>query len=130
MIKNPKFYVSCKVAIFDETYRHVLVVHYGPHGIGLPGGHLDENEEPDVAMRRELFEELGFAPDELVRKDFFMHEQGKVILGYVGEANINQKFTIDPEEVSAAGWLSLDEIRRGETKLRGTYQEFVLRCLD
>lgn len=52
----------CALSITDEgkvlmvkQYRHPL----GETLIELPGGFIDKNEEPDVAIRRELLEETG-----------------------------------------------------------------------
>lgn len=78
------FPVSVKAAIFN-TNDELLMIFMDRRGeYGLPGGHIDEGELPDDAMRRELAEETGVQDYKLHRADFFMHEEGKLILGYVG----------------------------------------------
>lgn len=74
--------VSCKCAIFSPSGNKVLLADYGREGYGLPGGHVDENETPDNAMRRELNEEIGADVENLKHADFFLHPNGKIILGY------------------------------------------------
>lgn len=51
--------VSVKVALYSSDGKRVLLMYY-PHddGFGLPGGHIDAGETPDVALERELREEL------------------------------------------------------------------------
>ena len=56
--------VSVKVALYSNDSKRVLLMYY-PHddGFGLPGGHIDAGETPDVALERELREELGITID-------------------------------------------------------------------
>lgn len=45
--------------IFDDMNRVLLILH-GKLNLWLPvGGHIEENETPDEALRREIFEETG-----------------------------------------------------------------------
>ena len=57
------------IAITEE--RKVLVIEQFRHGteeiiLEIPGGMIDENEEPEKAARRELLEETGFSADEFI----------------------------------------------------------------
>ena len=126
MFHHPHFRVTCKAAIYDPTRQFVLVANYTPTKNGLPGGHLELDELPDEAMARELQEEIGFVPDNLERKDFWIHRNGKLILGYISTASKDQTLDIDPREVRSADWVSLDKIRSGEVFL-DSYEEFVLK---
>ena len=51
--------VTCKVALYDSSKQYVLLAEYKPNEFGIPGGHLERDEEPDATLRRELKEELG-----------------------------------------------------------------------
>ena len=56
----------------------VLLIHHKKLGIWIPpGGHIDENETPDTALRRELKEELNLEIEILNRNDVPM--KGKII---------------------------------------------------
>jgi 8-oxo-dGTP pyrophosphatase MutT (NUDIX family) len=78
--------VSAKAALFSHDFEEVLVMEYLPAkkytGYGLPGGHVDRQEHPDDAIRRELREELGLQDLTLERAGFYQHRTGKIILGY------------------------------------------------
>lgn len=121
--------VSCKAALFNPERSKVLLAEYQKDNFGLPGGHLEENETPDEAVRRELREELGVSTKALTRVDFWFHESGKLILGYVGELGEAVELRPDPNELRAARWTSVDDIRQG-TITAGTYDKFILENCD
>lgn len=126
MFNRPTFRVTCKVAIYDPTRQYVLVANYTPTKNGLPGGHLESHESPDDAMKRELQEEIGFVPYDLERKDFWIHSNGKVVLGYIATAPRDQKFVVDPVELRSLDWVSISAISNGETIVE-SYDEFILK---
>ena len=47
--------------IFVEQYRHPV----GKTLVELPGGFIDEGEDPRIAIRRELLEETGYSFDDI-----------------------------------------------------------------
>ena len=56
--------VSVKVALYSENGKYTLLMYYPrDDGFGLPGGHIDAGEMPDMALERELREELGITID-------------------------------------------------------------------
>ena len=48
--------------ILIEQYRHPI----GERLLEIPGGFIDENESPDIAIRRELMEETGYEFDKII----------------------------------------------------------------
>jgi len=92
MAEYVQFFISNKIAIFSHDLKKVMIMTYPPRGIfGLPGGHLDPGEEPEVAMERELEEELGVTLTDIKKKDFFIRSFGDdgdetVILAYTAIA--------------------------------------------
>ncbi|MFS8085308.1 MAG: NUDIX hydrolase [Acidobacteriota bacterium] len=56
-----RFTVTAGVIIFDDDGRVLLLDHvFRPDsGWGLPGGFLNQGEQPEAALRREMREEIG-----------------------------------------------------------------------
>ena len=82
---RPKNVVSTKIALYSDDLTSVLVMYYPVRNIrGLPGGHVEPKENPDEAVRRELFEELTLTVGDIKRADFFLRHgtHGAIILGY------------------------------------------------
>lgn len=74
-----QFRISTKAAIFNTSRSKVVAIHLDEVGArGLPGGHMEEDETPEVAIARELLEECGLTCKNLQRKDFFMYSDGYV----------------------------------------------------
>ncbi len=60
-LTNPRFLVGVVALIPDQNNRILFLEHRfrTPHRWGLPGGFIQHGEPLDIALRRELFEELG-----------------------------------------------------------------------
>ena len=127
--------VSVKVALYSEDGKQVLLMyHLSSDGFGLPGGHIDAGETPDVALERELREELGIAID-ATPADFYMRyprgsavKDHKIILGYT--ATVDGSIEI-PDRACDGGeerpiWLDRAEIETTD-KLAPGYRDFVLK---
>lgn len=85
---------------------------------------MEQGETPDEAMRRELMEEIGVAPETLRRKDFWLHSDGKLILGFEGELDESTQFTLQAEEVASVRWAQVVDVVNGEIDLR-SYAPFI-----
>lgn len=116
--------VSCKCAIFTPDGSRVLLADYGKESYGLPGGHVDIGESPDETMKRELQEELGITIT-AKRADFFLHPNGKIVLGYVAIADESETLTVQQDEISGAVWEDVAAIRDGRV-LVSSYKDFIL----
>lgn len=57
---RPRYRIGVVAVIFNEAAQVLLVEHvfHARFPWGLPGGWVDRNESPDVAIQRELHEEL------------------------------------------------------------------------
>lgn len=59
-------HVFAVIVVFDESGRLVLCRHRDRTTWETPGGHIEPGESPEAAAERELFEETGVRPRELV----------------------------------------------------------------
>lgn len=107
--------ISTKAAIFTPDYSHVLVMHMVPDTspaiYGLPGGHMDKDEKPDETIVREIHEELGITAPTLEHVDFFMHENGKIVLAYKGVLPFDSEFQPSNPAKEVGEWLTKSEFK-------------------
>ncbi len=108
-------------ALILEEYRHGA----GVVGTGLPGGGTEPGEPPPDAARRELLEETGYAPGNLV-------ELGWCWANWANQNNRVHHFLAtgcrpitapspDPTEEIAVGFVGVDELLSRPTLLRNSY---------
>ncbi len=121
-----QFRVSTKVALFDTSRLRVLVIHMDQNNDwGLPGGHIEEDETPDEAMIRELYEECGVSSPDLQHADFFMHSEGKLILSYVGTTMDEVLKSPQNNLEGIPKWLTKDDFLK--INIEPAYRELVLK---
>lgn len=127
-MSRPTHRVSAKIALYNPARTHVLLADYGERGFGLPGGHLEEDEDPEAALVREIKEELGFDLDKntLERKDFWRHSGGRILLGFTATIPDGQVITVNPDELTGAPWVKISDII-DETVLIDSYKDFILK---
>lgn len=116
--------VTTKCAFYSPDGSKVLVVEYTSGKFGLPGGHVDAGEIPDDAMKRELAEELGLVDVVVTRRDFWTHNNGKIILGYTATLDESTPLVLQEEEVASALWVTVDDVASGKVVL-SSYDQFV-----
>jgi 8-oxo-dGTP pyrophosphatase MutT (NUDIX family) len=119
--------VTCKVALHDKPRHLILLVEYANHDLGLPGGHLELNENPEGALKRELLEELNINYDQpLVRKDFWLSDSGdKIILGFVGTMDSSKLIKFDKKEIYGIRWVAINDIKNGKVSTRA-FDKFII----
>lgn len=86
---------------------------------GFFGGHLEEGENPDEAVRRELLEEIGYAPPHLTL--FKSYETEALVRHVYGGPLTVPLADLTLNEGLDMGWVSLENVRQGigySTKLR------------
>lgn len=65
MIKN---HFTATGIVFNSN-KEILMIHHNKLQVWLPpGGHIDENELPDIAVLREIFEETGIEAEIIPNK--------------------------------------------------------------
>jgi 8-oxo-dGTP pyrophosphatase MutT (NUDIX family) len=133
MDSRPLHRITNKVALYSLEGDRVLVMKYlndsTLHGYGLPGGHLEEGEDPNEAVLREVKEELGFIPSKLQRRDFFVHQNGKLVLGFIGKLSKDTEIIPANPDYEFAEWKTKAEFKRLPSIDEG-YRTFVLDNWD
>lgn len=80
-----------------------------PGVVALPGGHLEAGEQPDEALRREIQEELGIEPIDVVFVCTLLHcSQEFRKLHYF--AVTRWQGTLQPHEAEALLWIPLNAL--------------------
>lgn len=126
----PKHLVSYSVVV-DDANEKILLFDHKKSSLMLPsGGHVNKNEMPFIAAKRELKEELGISLNSLITKDrqedvpFFItvtdvvgdvvEKHTDVSLWYLFRGSSLDEFDSEGEdflrEFSDYKWLSYDEI--------------------
>lgn len=113
-VDHDQHYVTTKVAFYNEDATKILLMDLKgtkQTQYGLPGGHLDTDETPDQAITRELHEELGLIVDQnsLIRTDFFLHDNGKVVLAYAGRLSTETQLQPSNPDKEIGVWVNRDE---------------------
>ncbi len=111
------FQVKTKVVkcLIKNDQDEVLLVRltYGPAVWKLPGGIVDRKEDIQVAVAREVEEELGFSPKalKLVGEEPGQGKRNNSTIYYFS-AKVERQIVLqlDPVEIREAKWFSLDNL--------------------
>jgi len=119
---TPPRHLAVYFALLDEHRRELMLVDHIKAGCWLlPGGHVDEGEDPRTTVVREAQEELGIAArfHEGLGGDrpFFLtvtqtrgpHSHTDVTLWFVLAADRGEPMRPDPGEFRGVSWFGLDE---------------------
>lgn len=124
---RPKHHVSAKLALYSNDLSSVLVMRYPVRGTsGVPGGHVEAKEQPDVTLQRELMEELGFTVDGVKRVDFFLHkgDTGRIILAYTAIAPADIVIAPTKPKFEYGEWVTKEEFKT--IPMASEYTRFIL----
>lgn len=118
---TPPQHLAVYFALFDEVSRALMLVDHVKAGCWLlPGGHVDDGEDPRTTVVREAREELGIDVQfhqGLGDQPFFLsvtqtrgqHSHTDVTLWFVLHGDRSEPMTPDPGEFRGTGWFGLDE---------------------
>lgn len=110
-LSHPRFGVTAGAVVSDSQGRVLLLKHrFRPgSGWGLPGGFIEEGEQPDEALRRELREEIGLEVDRpklYTVRAFKQPKQVEIIFCCQAQGDLEQLNF----EIKQVGWFKLDEL--------------------
>lgn len=118
---TPPQHLAVYAALLDEESGTLLYGHHAKaRAFLMPGGHVDDGEDPRRTVTRELDEELGYVPpfhQAFGRDPFFVSvsqtrgqdSHADVTLWFAFAASRTAPITPDPAEFSQVRWFPLDE---------------------
>jgi 8-oxo-dGTP pyrophosphatase MutT (NUDIX family) len=126
----PQHLVAYAVAV-DPDRRQILLADHRQAGLWLPtGGHVEPEEHPATAARRELHEELGIDADPLGEHDLpvmvtvtttagtVTPRHVDVSLWYAFRVDVDAGLRPDPDEFRAVRWWPFDAVGPGAGERR------------
>ena len=123
-LAHARFTVTAGAVIFNDKGKVLLLKHRfrAGSGWGLPGGFLEQGEQPIDALRRELREEIGLELEDVevfAARSFKKPKQVEVLFRARANANV-KPLTM---EVERAEWFSLDSLPEGLPRDQRVYVE-------
>jgi 8-oxo-dGTP diphosphatase len=133
----PPRHLVAYFVLVDCAEHAVLLVEHRNAGLWLPtGGHVELDEDPEEAVRRELHEELGISATQishLSSNPLFVTQTTTVGVGaghtdvslwYVLDVSLSTRLTPDEQEFADIRWWTYDEI---DTTNRSTFDPHLHR---
>lgn len=123
-LAHTRFTVTAGAVIFNDKHEVLLLKHRfrAGSGWGLPGGFMEQGEQPIDALRRELREEIGLEVDDVevfAARSFRKPKQVEVLFRARANAQV-KSVTI---EVERAEWFALDSLPEGLPRDQRVYIE-------
>lgn len=120
MAKKEQCYGIIPLRIQGNTLQVLLVLHVNGHFWAFPKGHSDDDEDPQVAAQRELFEEtdlkvFSFLSADPLTEDYSFKKNQEDIHKFVSYylAQVEGEVVLkEPHEVVDARWCSLQEAEK------------------
>ncbi len=108
-LTQKKFTASVGAVITNQRGEILLLEHiFRPgSGWGMPGGFIEHDEQPEEALKRELYEETGL---ELENIQMFRVRIVKRHIEFIFRAVAHGKAEVKSREIISAEWFELDEI--------------------
>ena len=121
---HTRFTVTAGAVIFNDQKQVLLLKHRfrAGSGWGLPGGFLEQGEQPIDALRRELREEIGLELEDVeifASRSFEKPKQVEVLFRARANANVKPLAM----EVERAEWFSIDSLPEGLPRDQRVYVE-------
>ena len=126
-LSHPRFAVTAGAIVTDNRGRVLLLKHrFRPgSGWGMPGGFIEEGEQPEEALRRELREEIGLEIEKLklfTTRAFKNPKQVEIVFSCQAAGNTDQLNF----EIQKAAWFLPGRITEGVIRRSG---ELIKRAL-
>lgn len=106
--------------LFDKNAEKILLVDHKKAQLWLPtGGHVELDEHPEEAVRRECMEELGIAAEFFINHPLFITStktvgltagHTDVSLWYILKGDSTKTYAFDKEEFNTIRWFSLKDL--------------------
>lgn len=123
-LAHTRFTVTAGAVIFNDKREVLLLKHRfrAGSGWGLPGGFMEQGEQPIDTLRRELREEIGLEVDDVevfAARSFRKPKQVEVLF----RARANAQVRSLTMEVERAEWFALDSLPQGLPRDQRVYIE-------
>lgn len=123
-LAHTRFTVTAGAVIFNDKREVLLLKHRfrAGSGWGLPGGFMEQGEQPIDTLRRELREEIGLEVDDVevfAARSFRKPKQVEVLF----RARANAQVRSLTMEVERAEWFALDSLPDGLPRDQRVYIE-------
>jgi 8-oxo-dGTP diphosphatase len=135
--QHTMFEASCKIVIFNKNLTKVVLIKYlNENFYGLPGGHVEENEELEDTARRELYEETGIDYVGDLRRTYFYKDndiRNKIVMVFTSVTDENIKFAKinnRAEEIIGCEWVDIEDVESERFGLKFSNRHIISECIE